>query len=387
MSTIKLSSITNKAKTSGPVIVGVTSSTAEGYAQLASGTNADRVGIESGSIRYNETAKLLEFYDGETWNFIIPAEESANALGVFGGGRVGRINSIEYLSISTLGNSEPFGALTVSDRYQHSSVSSSTRGVFGGGYIGPQINTIEYITFTSKGNSSNFGQLNAATGKWNMGSCSSSTRGLFGGGFSGTWPGTIINVIDYITIATTGNAFDFGDLFTARQALIACSSSTRGVFGGGITQRTPTAISTNAIDFITIASQGTNASTFGALSQPKWSASSCSSSTRGIFSGGRILPSGQVINALHTIEYVTIATTGNSIYFGDLTQARATLAACSSSTRGVFGAGYFSGPDDVYTNLMDYITISTTGNAKFFGGLTKAEWNPAACSNNHGGLL
>ena len=49
--------------------------------------------------------------------------------------------------------------------------------------------------------------------------------GLFAGG-SG-----FLNVIDYITIATTGNATDFGDLTVGRYDLAGCASSNRGVFG------------------------------------------------------------------------------------------------------------------------------------------------------------
>ena len=41
-----------------------------------------------------------------------------------------------------------------------------------------------------------------------FGACSSHTRGVFGGGQSPA----AINVIQYVTIATTGNATDFGDL-------------------------------------------------------------------------------------------------------------------------------------------------------------------------------
>ena len=56
-------------------------------------------------------------------------------------------------------------------------------------------------------------------------------RGLFGGGYV-TSPG-VVNVIDYVEIATTGNAIDFGDLTVARYAIGGCSSQTRGLFGGG----------------------------------------------------------------------------------------------------------------------------------------------------------
>ena len=47
-------------------------------------------------------------------------------------------------------------------------------------------------------------------------------RGLFGGGYTYTnW--VEVNTIDYITIATPGNATDFGDLTQSRQYLAATS--------------------------------------------------------------------------------------------------------------------------------------------------------------------
>ena len=51
-------------------------------------------------------------------------------------------------------------------------------------------------------------------------------RGVFGGGVT-------TNVIDYVTIATPGNATDFGDLTVGSSYLAACSDGTKGVWGGG----------------------------------------------------------------------------------------------------------------------------------------------------------
>jgi hypothetical protein len=79
------------------------------------------------------------------------------------------------------------------------------------------------------------------------------------------------------------------------------------------------------------------------------------------------------------ITYVTIASTGNSVSFGNLTVARYGLAACSSETRGVFGGGEAD-------NVIDYVTIASTGNALDFGDLTADAPYPGACSNTHGGL-
>ena len=88
---------------------------------------------------------------------------------------------------------------------------------------------------------------------------------------------------------------------------------------------------------------------------------------RGVFGGGFASP----VN-VNTIDYITISTTGNAIEFGVLTQAlAANRAACSSSTRGVFGGG-ITVPANVVTNVIDYVQISTLGTALDFGDLTIA---------------
>ena len=60
------------------------------------------------------------------------------------------------------------------------------------------------------------------------GGCSSSTRGIFGG----TTPNgtTDTNNIEYITISSTGNAFDFGDFTKVGLGRRSASNETRGIF-------------------------------------------------------------------------------------------------------------------------------------------------------------
>jgi len=93
--------------------------------------------------------------------------------------------------------------------------------------------------------------------------------------------------------------------------------------------------------------------------------------SRGVFGGG--ITSSSYTNV---VDYVTIQTTGNATDFGDLTAARNELAACSDATRGVFGGGYLGS----YTNVLDYVTIQTAGNATDFGDLTVVRSFLAACS-------
>jgi len=69
---------------------------------------------------------------------------------------------------------------------------------------------------------------------------------------------------------------------------------------------------------------------------------------------------------LNVMDYVTVATTGNATDFGDLTSRRFQLGGLSDGSRGVFAGGYTGS----WTNAMDYITIQTTGNATDFGDMS-----------------
>ena len=76
-----------------------------------------------------------------------------------------------------------------------------------------------------------FGNLSRATSASDdnnsMAATSNSIRGLFAGGYLNA--PTIVNNIDFITIATTGNSSDLGDLLTARRTFDGCSDSHGGI--------------------------------------------------------------------------------------------------------------------------------------------------------------
>ena len=112
------------------------------------------------------------------------------------------------------------------------------RGVFAGGFPGPT-NAIQYVTIATTGNASDFGDLIEASR--NIATAASSTRGIFGGGQN---PGNS-DLIQYIEIQSTGNAFDFGDLSIAKRNFMigCCSDNVRGLFAGG----SPSKQSTNIV--------------------------------------------------------------------------------------------------------------------------------------------
>ena len=86
---------------------------------------------------------------------------------------------------------------------------------------------------------------------------------------------------------------------------------------------------------------------------------------RGLFQGGGTSsPTGD------TIDYITISTAGNAVDFGDTTDTQYEGGATSSRTRGVIALGY-TNPATVDT--IEYVTMSSTGNTIDFGNLVAAK--------------
>ena len=288
-------------------------------------------------------------------------------------------NSIHYATIATFGNTVDFGDLVVAKRYA-AGCASKTRGLFGGGSdTAPspnnKQNSVSYITIATTGDSKDFGDL--TTARWAPSAFSNATRGIW---FSGNTTPANTNVIDYVTISTLGDALDFGDAFSSRRyPLGSTSDSTRGIDAGGHPA------SDNVIQYVTFASTG-NAQDFGDLMQGiDGGCGGVSNGTRGVFAGG------YTPTQVNTIQYITIQSMGNSKDFGDMTSTDARHgAAAESSIRGLFTHGGYPGR----LNTIDAITIATTGNAVEFGDIIDIGGNDgggdsgtqSGFSNGHGGL-
>jgi len=106
-------------------------------------------------------------------------------------------------------------------------------------------------------------------------------------------------------------------------------------------------------------------------------------SGRGVFGGGA---NPTLTNGVSgTIDYINISSTGNAQDFGILTTARNNISSCSSNIRGVFGGG---GAAVSYFNTIDYVTIASQGNAISFGTLsTTNRAYASACSSSTRGLF
>jgi hypothetical protein len=335
-----------------------------------------------GMMRFNTDLNTMEFYNGNEWRqftYTSDIQNSPSSSGralVAGGENPSNSSSIDFFNISTNGNANHFGNLSTTIG-QGASCSSRTRGLFAGGRTPSVINNIEYTTIPSEGNSIDFGDLTLARRRMTGGGLSSSIRGIFASGYVPS-PALDVNIIEYVEIATIGNSLDFGDLSVGSWYVSSFSSPTRGVITEG--SDLPT------MEFITISSKG-NSVTFGDSTVTAAGRQSCSNSVRGITAGGYGSATTPGHPLIRFIEFVTIASSGNGQVFGDLTRASAYGQATSSNTRGVFTGGYATvGGGANESNTIDFVIISSAGNAQDFGDLTEGRGGAGACSDCHGGL-
>ena len=354
--------------------------------QPPSGGTNQRPPAKPGALFYNFDFKTIEFFDGNSWRQV--DNTTRRGRGVFGGGFDGPSPStnttlMHMIEISTLGNSEYFGDLNQQRRNPGGRVSDGTRGLILGGYHEPSArDNIDYCTIASGGDFIDFGNLTSARFAIASGAVSSSTRGVTAGG--NTAP-AYINVMDYVQIQTIGDALDFGDLTTNLSNSSGVNNAVRGLFCGG---QNPglTPVTRSNIQSITIASKG-NSVDIGDLQAGRYYGAGVCNDVRGVVGGGIALQPGAP-GMTSSLEFVTIASSGNAIDFGNLTIKRAKTASAETHIRGVFIGSDSGNPStSTYINVMDFINIASTGNAQDFGDATNDDNHQlAGFSDSHGGL-
>jgi hypothetical protein len=180
--------------------------------------------------------------------------------------------------------------------------------------------------------------------------------------------------ISYVTISIPGDALDFGDLPIN---IVRTSSTSNGTGDIGIIAGGEGLNELDDIYKINISSLG-NASDFGNLGPFRNELASTSNDTndRGIIAGG--LNGGNFYNY---IDYITISSPSNATDFGDLTVKRRSLKATSNGSNdiGVFSGGMIVGDEEVDT--IDFVTISSPGNATDFGNLVVERVRHMSTSN------
>ena len=387
MSEVRVNNLSNENNTGGATISGITTYSGRHFFVPPQGDTASRPeDCEPGSLRFNTDSSHLEYFRGNTIGWVeIEAEPSSDVLGggsgsnaglghrgVLAGGYPGPspgsyVDLIDFITISTLGNSQDFGDMP-GNTAEMAAFGSRTRGVT----VSTAYSThAQYITFASTGYVTSFGTSTQSRSQ--SAGLSNSIRGIQAGGSLG-YP-NFVNTIDYYTIAQTGNAVDFGDLASQTVGCTGIPSTTRGIIAVGRVGDNRV----NTMSFVTIMTTG-NAQDFGdCASLAGGFAFGGGNATRGILAGGN--PGSAVIN---NIDFLTIATTGNTTDFGDLTAATSNVVsgAVSDPTRMVC----MGGQAPSYVNTIQFFQITTTGNALDFGDIQTTRDRGAGMSTGHGGL-
>ena len=383
MSEARINSLSNENDTGGPTISGITTFSGTNYFVPPVGNTAQRPeNPQKGELRFNTNTKHLEYYRGDTIGWVeveaSNVELDGGHRGLFQGGDNPALSpsqrkTVDYVTISTLGNAIGFGDLNVGRSWCTQGLSSRTRAICAGGFTSPTLtDEIDYVTISSTGDYVDFGNL--FDSRLSGAGASSATRGLFCGGNPAN-NATKTDGAEYITIASTGHGKDFGDIVTATASMGGnIQSTTRAFFFGGYTPS-----NVNKIEYFITATLG-DAVDFGDLSTVAGNVpAGFSNSTRGVRAGGNG-PS-----AVNTMDYITMASEGNAQDFGDLANATsATAGAASSPTRGVI-AGTDKSPSP-HGDVIEYVEIATTGNAVDFGVLSEHRSHGNGVSNGHGGL-
>ena len=200
------------------------------------------------------------------------------------------------------------------------------------------------------------------------------------GGGRAVWAGNqdpsgVYAHIQFRHFTTAGETQYFGDLLAGTRSGGGTAGTTRGLVMGG---SAPGVV--NTIQYITVPAQG-DAIDFGDLTAARGNTHALASSTRAVQPGGYESTPGLVYQ--NEIDYVEISTLGNAVDFGD-TQIDCISSCVQSPTRGVFSQ---ENPSST-SNTIAYITIASKGNAVDFGYLSKGRTpKEGSASNNTRGIF
>ncbi len=331
-----------------------------------------------GTVRFNRDLNTLEFYNGVEWRQFTVSGARGRCLAMGGSYASSPATTIVHsIELSTLGNSIGFGNLEQEISQSGGGGNSIRAMTFGGSSPGGNRDYIQYRAIASSGTFEDFGNLSSQ--RQTVAAVSTSTRAVATAG--ATSGDTVQNILEFVEIATTGDAVDFGDLITRRRASGALGSPVRGVVVAGCT---PTIFGN--IEFFSPQSFG-SAADWGEMDVSR-SPYAFSNSVRGIIAGG--IHSFSPNTRRNGIDYLIIASAGTNVSdFGDLTLKRDAGGANGHScnqTRGLICGGY-ANPGNADINTIDYITIETAGNAQDFGDMSVSSWGYIAnTTDSHGGL-
>ena len=318
-----------------------------------------------GTVRFNRDLNTLEFYNGIEWRQFTVNGSSGRGFQI-GGYQPGIVHKyVQTFNITTGGKATFFGTPAMGNPYETAGFGSKTRAF--NATDGSYTQQIDYYTVATQSNGIDFGNLTGVYGYG--GALSSQTRGLIAAGYGHPSPGANLNTIDYIQMSTVGNAIDFGDNTRIGNSRAGLSDGVRGVWAGNGGSPFPS----TRVDLSMIAAKG-DAIIFGDLS--------CKSSSNGASNNVK-----GIVSNLDGLESYNLSSGGNSIDFGDRPTNMIQTNCTASHTRVVIAGGRDNDPSSqTFTDALEYVNIASAGNSINFGNLSEVTASGAGYSDSHGGL-
>ena len=267
--------------------------------------------------------------------------------------------------------------------------SNNVRGAIAGGFTGApangRISTVQALNIPTNGDIFKFKGLQFNCQQ--LSGVGNDTRGVYALGYaypnmSPVSSNSINMHYDMIEFMSDANRTDFGDIIpgAASRDLATVETPIRGYFAGGEgTDQSPANNKNITIKGFANNSESLN---FGELSVLSQRGSGLGSATRGVFVIGDTIPA-----FVNTMEYITLTTTGETTDFGDTTSVtgHSNNNSASNTIRGVYHHAR-TADGGAELNTLEFITIATTGNAVDFGDLNYVTRDGVGFSDSHGGL-
>ena len=302
------------------------------------------------------------------------------AKALFAGGSITGSNSdemyaIDCLSIASGGIAQTFGQLTQARKGPAAASSGSRLVIAGGWWFGAQ-GTMDYITVATQGNAAAFGNLSVA--RYNYGN-SAASDGAYGHWIAGAtgypvFPNPPLTATcERANLASTGSATGFAELAGKTCSGGAVSDGSRIVHGGGFAEPGWAMATLQTFS----AACGGMASAWGALSVARRSVAACDSAAgRGFFVGSHTGARG-FTDVSTLVDWITISSGGTAVDWGNVSGWTFNYSAAGNGVDAVIG-----GKMDVPGGLaqVDRISMTAMGDATDFGDLTIGRYGTAAAS-------
>ena len=211
-------------------------------------------------------------------------------------------------------------------------------------------------------------------GNHNQSQTASNNSNDLPGGTRGVWIGgePLTSTMAYATLETGGATKLFGDCVHPGSGLSntgTVGSRVRGIHAGGEP-------ATSTMASFTFATLGNAVHNNEDLTTNRRFVTGISGNDRGIFMGG------SEPTRINKIEYISISSFGNAETFGTLSEGK-DCGGGGAWSNGVIGGvmgGYIQGGSN--SSKIEYVTIPTLGNAVEFGGILAGRHNVASTSNS-----